>query len=75
MKVVVYTPAENFFYNTDAGANIAAAIFLLVMAGLLAGFCGEMFRGKYRSWGTESTIAAFIAFSLFAAIGIKLLFF
>jgi hypothetical protein len=69
--VVVYTPLENFFYNTPLGAIVIASFFTVLASTIVGMLVAEMFRrrGSYKLEttsivaGTSAGILCFLTIS------------
>ena len=58
--VVVYTPLENFFYNTPFGASIVAAFFSVLVSTIVGMLIGEMLRSNPFRMGIVGKIAGWV---------------
>ena len=60
--IVVYSPLENFFYNTDGGATVIAYFFLFIVSALVGATLSAMLGASNRiaNNDTAKTIAGLV---------------
>lgn len=49
-KIVIYTPAQDFLYNTDVGANLAAVAFTALISVLVGCTLASVTKKNWLGW-------------------------